>query len=114
MLDAKDLQLIGVEMGKVLEHNIVPQLDAIHEEIKGVKGEIVGIKGEIVGIKAVMVTKDYLDEKMGLLEGKLIAQDRKLEKKTDVLVDALVERHVLSASDVEHLEQARVFPRITQ
>jgi len=106
MLDEKDLQMIGVEMGKVLEHNVMPQFDLLHEEIKG-------IKGEIVGIKAVMVTKDYLDEKMANLESKLLVNDRKLEHKTDVLINALGERRALKESDLDHLEQARVFPRTT-
>lgn len=105
MLDANDLKLIGEEMGKVIDDNLMPRIEELFDE----KFEL-----NLAPIKALMVTKDYLDEKMGALEGKLIAQDRKLEKKTDVLVGALVEHRALSASDVEHLEQARVFPRITQ
>lgn len=120
MLDEKDLHLIGVELGKVLEHNIMSQFDLLHEEIKGIKeeiggikGGIGGIKGEIVGIKAAMVTKSYLDDKLADLKSDLVANDRKLEKKTDVLVDALVERRALKPSDLDRLEQARVFPRTT-
>lgn len=76
MLSEKDIRRIGEEMGRVLEQNITPQFDAIHEEIGGIKGEIGGLKGEIVGIKtrltkieATMVTKDYLDDKLADLRG---------------------------------------------
>jgi len=106
MLDEKDLQLIGVELGKVLEHNIMPQLDAIHDDIKG-------INGRLTKIESTMVTKSYLDDKLSDLKGDLIGYDRKLERKTDVLVDALIERRTLTTHDLERLEQARVFPRVT-
>jgi hypothetical protein len=59
-----------------------------------------------------MVTKTYLDDKMANLEGKLIAQDRKLEYKTDALIGTLVERRSLTSPDAERLERTRVFPRI--
>jgi hypothetical protein len=67
MLSEKDIRRLGVEVGKVLEDNIMPQLDAIH-------GEIAGIKGEIGGVKAVMVTKDYLDDKLADLRGEFITE----------------------------------------
>ena len=120
MLDEKDLQLIGVELGKVLEHNIMPQLDMIHEDIKGIKteitemkGEIGGIKSDIIGIKSSMVTKSYLDDKLADLKSDLIGYDRRLEHKTDALIGTLADHRTLTPSDLERLEQARVFPRMT-
>jgi hypothetical protein len=102
MLDANDLRLIGEEMGRVIDDNLMPRIeDLINEKFEA----------NLAPIKATMVTKDYLDEKLAVLRGDLIGYDRKLEKKTDVLVGALVERRALTASDAERLEQARVFPR---
>lgn len=98
MLDANDLKLIGEEMGRVVDDNLMPRIEELIDE-------------KLAPIKATMVTKDYLDEKMANLESKLVVQDRKLEKKTDVLIDALSERRVLKKSDLDRLEQARVFPR---
>jgi hypothetical protein len=71
MLSEKDVRRLGVEVGKVLEDNIMPQLDVMHEGIAG-------LKKEMVSMKAVMVTKDYLDEKLGSVNGKI-----------NVLVDVL-------------------------
>lgn len=107
MIDANDLKLIGEEMGRVIDDNLMPRIEDLLKE------ELAPLKGEIAEIKATMVTKSYLDDKMADLKSELIAQDRKLEKKTDTLVDTLVDRRVLKASDVDRLEQARVFPRPT-
>lgn len=99
MLDANDLKRIGEEMGRVIDDNLMPRIEYLIDE-------------KLAPIQAAMVTKNYLDEKMANLEGKLISQDRQLEKKTDTLIDTLVDRRALTASDVERLEQTRVFRRI--
>lgn len=108
MLDVNDLKLIGGEMGRVIDDNLMPRIEDLLKE------ELAPLKSDIVRIESAMVTKSYLDEKMGSLEGKLIAQDRKLEHKTDALIGTLAERRALTASDLERLEQARVFPRIVR
>lgn len=110
MLTDKDIQRIGVEVANVIEHNINPQFEGVYRRLDKVEGRLDKIE---LRMDTEMVTKSYLDEKMGSLEGKLIAQDRKLEKKTDALIGTLVDRRTLTSSDVERLEQARVFPRIT-
>ncbi|HTK60651.1 MAG TPA: hypothetical protein VL283_05625 [Candidatus Baltobacteraceae bacterium] len=98
MLDANDLKLIGEEMSRVIDDNLMPRIEDLITE-------------ELAPIKATMVTKSYLDDKLADLKSDLVANDRKLEKKTDILVDTLVERRALKPSDVDRLEQARVFPR---
>jgi hypothetical protein len=40
MLDEKDLELIGVEVGKVLRLKIMPKLDLIIEDLRAIKGEL--------------------------------------------------------------------------
>ena len=123
MLTKDDLKQIG----EVMDDKLVDVLDAVNKGFSGVQGQIDGLTGqidgltgqidglkqEVTGMKAVMVTKSYLDEKLFTLKGDLIGYDRKLERKTDAVVDALVERRALTASDLERLEASRVFPRIT-
>lgn len=106
MLDANDLKLIGEEMGRVVDDNLMPRIESLITE------ELAPIKERLTTIEATMVTKSYLDDKIADLKSEFVANDRKLEKKTDVLIDALTGRRVLKPSDIERLEQARVFPRI--
>ena len=105
MLDANDLKLIGEEMGRVIDDNLMPRIEELIDE------KLTPLKTDIVGIKASMVTKEYLDEKLWKLKGDLIAQDRKLEHKTDTLIDTLAAHGTLATPDLERLEQARVFPQ---
>lgn len=51
MIDANDLKLIGEEMGRVIDDNLMPRIEDL-------------IKEELAPIKATMVTKSYLDDKM--------------------------------------------------
>lgn len=102
MLTDLDIKRIGVEVASVIEHNINPQFEGIYLRLDKIETRM----------DTEMVTKDYLDEKLGALRGDLIAQDRKLERKTDAVVQALVERRAFTKSDVESLESVRVFPII--
>ena len=49
-------------VGEMLEQNVLPQIDEIRVDLGDVKKDV-------VGIKATMVTKDYLDEKLGVVRG---------------------------------------------
>lgn len=88
-------RIVG-EVGEVIEQNINPQFEAIRTRLDGVE--------------ATMVTKTYLDEKLGALKGDLIGYDRKLERKTDALIDTLAAHGTLVSPDLERLESSRVFP----
>jgi predicted nuclease with TOPRIM domain len=86
-------------------------VSVLKQDVSELKQDVSVLKQDVTGIKAVMVTKDYLDEKLGQFEGRQVARDRKLEEKTDVLIDVLVENHTLTPSNFERLEQVRIFPR---
>jgi len=107
MLDANDLKLIGEELGRVIDDNLMPRIEDLIDE------KLAPIHSEINGIKASMVTKSYLDDKLADLKSDLIGHDRRLEHKTDALIGTLADRRVLTTPDIERLEQSRVFPRIT-
>ena len=94
-------RIVG-DVGEVFEQNFMPAMEMMVDE---------KLEAGLAPIKAAMVTKSYLDDKLADLKGDLIGHDRKLERKTDMLVGALVEHRALTASDVERLEASRVFPR---
>ena len=103
IVDEVVVQVVS-QVGEMLEQNVLPQFEVIHDDLKG-------MKGRLTTIEANMVTKTYLDEKLGALKGDLIAQDRKLEKKTDALIDSLTAHGTLVSPDLERLETTRVFPQ---
>ena len=74
MLEDKDIQKIGEELGKVIEQNINPQFDDIRERIDALELNVTTIQSE-------MVTKSYLDDKLANLEGGLIGKLRKEDAK---------------------------------
>ena len=78
MLEDKDIQKIGEELGKVIEQNINPQFDEIRERIDALELNVTTIKSE-------MVTKSYLDDKLANLEGGLIGKLRKEDAKMNRL-----------------------------
>ena len=60
------MDLIGAEVAKVIEDNVDPRFDAIDERFER-------LEGRVGKIEATMVTKDYLDDKLGKLRGEFVA-----------------------------------------
>lgn len=108
MLTNDDIKRIGAEVANVIEQNINPQFEDVRNRLDKVESRLDKIE---IRLDTEMVTKGYLDDKLADLEGKLVAQDRKLEKKTDVLIETLTERRTLKPGDVERLEGVGVSPR---
>ncbi len=125
MLEPKDLQQIGEELGKVIEQNITPQLDELHHDLGVVKedlgvvkedlgvvnGKVDSLERKVDRIEADMVTKAYLDDKLADLEGGLIARLRKEDTKVNRLVDILKNKKVLTEQEVRQLAELHVFPK---
>ncbi|MEK7545827.1 MAG: hypothetical protein AAB554_01995 [Patescibacteria group bacterium] len=58
-------------VGEMLEQNVLPQIEEVRDDI--------------VGIKATMVTKDYLDEKLGGLKGDMTAKHKEFDRRLTAL-----------------------------
>jgi archaellum component FlaC len=64
-------------VGDVLEtvnkgfSGVQTQIEGLKTDVAGLKQDVAGLKKDVVEIKAVMVTKDYLDEKLGTVNGKI-------------------------------------------
>lgn len=104
MLEEKDLQKIGEELGKVIEQNVTPALDHLDQRVGKLEHEVGQMRAE-------MVTKSYLDDKLAELEGGLIAKLRKEDTKLNHLVDMLKQKKVLTEQDAKQLAEIQVFPR---
>ena len=117
-LDQKLDQKLDEKIGEVLEavnkgfSEVQVQIDDLRQDVSVLKHDVSGLKQDVMGVKATMVTKDYLDEKLGLAEARQSTKTRKLERKVDIMTDTFVERGMLTTADVQKIENARVYPRL--
>ena len=125
-LDQDDLQKIGQEVGKVIEQNVNPQFDEIRSDMdemktdingmktdmNGMKTDMNGMKADINGIKALMVTKDYLDDKLADLRGDLVILMRKEDTKVTKLIEVLQKKQILNDQEAKDLLGMEPFSRM--
>lgn len=78
--------------------------ESVDNRFDEVRGDIEDLQVRTVRIESTMVTKDYLDEKMGDLRGDMTVLIRKEDNKVKALVEVLVEKNVLNQND-----QKRIF-----
>ncbi len=78
MLSEKDIRRIGEELGRVIEDNINPQFEMVRARLgrvelrlDTVESKMDTVESRLTGVEALMVTKDYLDEKLGMVHGKI-------------------------------------------
>lgn len=89
------------------------RLDKVEGRLGNVEGRLGNVEGRLTRIEATMVTKSYLDEKLGDLKGDLIAKMRTMDGKLEFVVDLLRAQSILSDEDLRRMhEEFRVFPRL--
>ncbi|MBI4276438.1 hypothetical protein HY629_01215 [Candidatus Uhrbacteria bacterium] len=83
MLDQKDIQQIGnvlderlkkstsdivVGVGEMLEQNVLPQIDGVVQRLDKIGARLDTVETRITKVEATMVTREYLDERLGRLK----------------------------------------------
>ncbi|MBI5135680.1 hypothetical protein HZA86_05640 [Candidatus Uhrbacteria bacterium] len=112
MLDSNDLKLIGQEVAKVIEDNVNPQFESANQQFKKIDGQFREVHQRLNKIEATMVTKDYLDEKLGDLRGDLVVLMRKEDTKLRSLVNILRSKNMLNDDDVKRLFTMEPFAQL--
>ena len=84
-------------------------VDQQHESLKS---EIGDIKKEVGSIKALMVTKDYLDEKLADLRGDLVVLMRKEDTKVVKLIEILKRRKVITEIEEKEILSMEPFAKL--
>ncbi|OGY42917.1 MAG: hypothetical protein A2Y67_03555 [Candidatus Buchananbacteria bacterium RBG_13_39_9] len=96
------------------DHN-KKQLDSIRTDIQQFRSvtekRFDSVETDIKQIKSVMVTKDYLDEKLADFRGDLVVLTRKEDKKVMALVDVLKQRKLIDDADVKKIMAMEPFPQ---
>lgn len=84
--------------------------DQFEKRLAGIDGRLTGVEGRLTRIETTMVTKDYLDDKLGDLRGDLILLARKQNKKLSEVVMELRSRNVFDEETAKRLLEAEPFP----
>ncbi len=106
MLTKDDIKEIGLELGKVIEHNITPQFQGVNERLDKVEVRLDKVESQ-------MITKTYLDDKLADLEGGTVARQRKEDQKVNPLIEILQNKKVLEEVEVKQLHEFQIFPAPT-
>jgi hypothetical protein len=61
-------------VGEMLEQNVLPQIEEVRQDVAGIKTTM-----------ATLVTKDYLDEKLGVLKGDMVAKHKDFDRRLTAL-----------------------------
>lgn len=88
------------------------RLDGVEGRLDGVEGKLDGVEGRLNKVEALMVTKDYLDEKMSDLKGDIVVLMRKEDVKLKTLVEILQNKKILSADDAKKILSLEPFPQM--
>jgi len=86
------------------------RFEGIDGRLQGIDEHFQGIEQHLTRIEANMVTKSYLDEKIGDLRGDMVQLVRKEDGKVNAVVDALDEEKILPHQRVEVIRSHHVFP----
>ncbi len=68
------------------------------------------IESRLTHVEATMVTKSYLDDKLGDLKGDMVALIRKEDQKMNRLIGVLAEKAVVTPTEANDVLSFRPFP----
>ncbi len=122
MLEEQDLQKIGklitdsekrivenvvVQVGELLETNLLPDLHELKVDVKGLKGDVQTLKGDVKEVKETMKT---LADKASInrMMDQSIERDQKLDVKIHTMGDFLAKHQTLSAGEIASLHAIKV------
>lgn len=106
MLEEKDIQKIGEEVGKVIEQNISPMFERLDERVTILDDRLSNLEKTVANLP----TKAYLDDKFADIEGVMVVRLRKEDQKMNLLISFLAEKNVLGKREIEELKKLQVFP----
>lgn len=87
--------------------DIKEDVEILKNDMSTLKNDVSTLKNDVTGIKATMVTKDYLDEKLGVTRGHAVELIRKEDERVSVLIGSLHEKDILTDSDVSMLSELK-------
>ncbi len=83
---------------------------AIDQRFVSADKRVDGLESRLGRIEATMVTKSYLDDKLGDLKGDMVALVRKEDQKMNRLIGILAEKTVVTPTEANDVLSFRPFP----
>jgi len=88
------------------------RLDRVDGRFDKVDERFGSLESDVAHIKNVMVTKEYLDDKLADLKGDLVLLTRKEDKKLKMLIQILEKRRLISPEEVKQIVAMEPFPEM--
>ncbi len=79
------------------------RFDGMDKRFDGMDKRFDEVEGRVKDIEGLMVTREYLDDKLTDLRGDLVVLMRKEDRKMHYLVEILHEKHVLSDEETKRI-----------
>ncbi len=86
---------------------------SLKSDVGTLKSDVGSLKKDVASMKALMVTKDYLDDKLGDLRGDMVLMMRKEDGKVERVIQKLRDKEVFNEADVKELTSVSLFPRVS-
>lgn len=83
------------------------------EGMEGINTRFGKVEARLDTIESAMVTKDYLDEKLGDVKGDIIVEVRHEDKKLTALIEVLRSRNVISTDEAKNILGMKPFPQLS-
>ncbi|MBI5654085.1 hypothetical protein HZC53_00295 [Candidatus Uhrbacteria bacterium] len=85
-------------------------VSSLKSDVSSLKSDVSSLKSDVTMIKATMVTKSYLDDKLGDLKGDMVSMLRKEDRQVGRLVEVLTDKKVLTMAESKDVRSYRPFP----
>lgn len=109
-METQDKQEILQAINSFANH-VEDRFIAIDGKFTAIDSRFDAIDTRLTRVEALMVTKDYLDDKLADLKGDLVVLTRREDEALGELVQTLYDRETLTADDVARVNHLRPFPK---
>lgn len=96
----------------VTKEEFEERMSGLEERMGGLEGRMGNLETRMTKAEALMVTKDYLDEKLADLQGNLTVLMRKEDSKLRALIKILTEKNVLNDQERVRILSMEPFPEL--
>ncbi|MBI5654082.1 hypothetical protein HZC53_00280 [Candidatus Uhrbacteria bacterium] len=86
------------------------RIGGLDARVNSLDSKTTSLESRLGRIEATMVTKNYLDDKLGDLKGDMVSMMRKEDRQVGRLVDVLTDKKVLTAAESRDVRSFRPFP----
>jgi len=107
--DKVEERFVGIEQRFM---GVDKKFEGIDRRFDGIEQRLDRVETKLTRVESLMVTKDYLDDKLADLKGDLVLLTRKEDKKLKMLIQILEKRRLISPEEVKQIVAMEPFPEM--